>query len=367
MKKILILSDSRHEEYTLVKGALDSRNISSVLFDVCQFPQKLEIAFEVSNTDVPRLTLQFPDFTIDGSDLGFIWFHRFPVLRNLEPTLSVADKMYMDSECLFFLSALPYLLPRAYCLKPPYELFRSAMKPLQLLKAVEAGLKIPDTIVGNHVDLFRRFSNTHSEIAAKSAYSICVNQRHYQYVPELLRNFIETALLKFPVLNADVMRSFCEGKIQDFRDSFTDFFTEKIRSVEILSSVNAVKNSPVIFQQYIEKEYELRITVIGLQVFACAIFSQEKPEAAHDFRNSKHINELRHTPVNLPSHITKSILHFMQLVGLDYGSIDMIYTATGEYVFLEVNPDGGWGWTESIAGLPISEAMADFMVQKLSA
>jgi D-alanine-D-alanine ligase-like ATP-grasp enzyme len=37
----------------------------------------------------------------------------------------------------------------------------------------------------------------------------------------------------------------------------------------------------------------------------------------------------------------------------------MIVTPSGEYVLLEVNPNGQWLWIEHITGAPIADAIAE--------
>ena len=51
----------------------------------------------------------------------------------------------------------------------------------------------------------------------------------------------------------------------------------------------------------------------------------------------------------------------MDAIGLKYGAIDLIETPNGDFVFLEVNPSGQWGWISDLAGLPIPEAVADML------
>jgi hypothetical protein len=45
--------------------------------------------------------------------------------------------------------------------------------------------------------------------------------------------------------------------------------------------------------------------------------------------------------------------------GLVYSASDFAITPDGEWVFLEMNPNGQWGWLEEEAGLPIGEALAE--------
>ncbi|MEJ2669125.1 MAG: MvdD family ATP-grasp ribosomal peptide maturase, partial [Gammaproteobacteria bacterium] len=52
----------------------------------------------------------------------------------------------------------------------------------------------------------------------------------------------------------------------------------------------------------------------------------------------------------------------MDLLGLNFGCIDMILTPDDEFVFLEVNPNGQWLWVEHSLGCNISGAIADKLI-----
>ena len=54
-------------------------------------------------------------------------------------------------------------------------------------------------------------------------------------------------------------------------------------------------------------------------------------------------------------------MRLMKALKINFGAIDMILTPEGEYVFLEVNPNGQWGWIEKLTGMPISQAIADVL------
>ena len=54
----------------------------------------------------------------------------------------------------------------------------------------------------------------------------------------------------------------------------------------------------------------------------------------------------------------------MSELGLVFGVVDLICTPGGEHVFLEVNPAGEWGMLQRDLGLPISEAIADALLEE---
>ncbi len=50
-------------------------------------------------------------------------------------------------------------------------------------------------------------------------------------------------------------------------------------------------------------------------------------------------------------------------VGLASGSYDLCITHDGDLHWLELNPNGQWGWLEDETGLPIAAAFADLLEQ----
>ncbi len=64
----------------------------------------------------------------------------------------------------------------------------------------------------------------------------------------------------------------------------------------------------------------------------------------------------------LPNDVAKRCVDLVAQCGLTYGAIDLILTPDGRYVFLELNSAGEYGWIEEMSGLPISEAIADFLM-----
>jgi hypothetical protein len=117
---------------------------------------------------------------------------------------------------------------------------------------------------------------------------------------------------------------------------------------------------PVIVQAYVPKRVELRITVVGGEIFACEIHSQVTHRTKHDWRNY----DLAHTPHyvhDVPQEVGERCYRLVAALGLCYGAIDMILTPDGRYVFLEINPSGQFRWIEDITGLPISAAIAQLL------
>jgi glutathione synthase/RimK-type ligase-like ATP-grasp enzyme len=127
----------------------------------------------------------------------------------------------------------------------------------------------------------------------------------------------------------------------------------------------AVRYAPITIQEYVPKRLELRITVVGSRVFAAAIESQTGRATRDDWRRETDGNSCLsyYMPFSLPATIERQCVQLVRTLGLCFGAIDMILTPEGEYVFLEINPNGQWSWIQELTGLPIAEAIADLLVR----
>jgi hypothetical protein len=56
----------------------------------------------------------------------------------------------------------------------------------------------------------------------------------------------------------------------------------------------------------------------------------------------------------------------MHSFDLNFASIDMIVTPEGQFVFLDLNPNGQWLWLEQEIGLPLVASMADLLTKQYS-
>lgn len=118
--------------------------------------------------------------------------------------------------------------------------------------------------------------------------------------------------------------------------------------------------TPCIFQRNIPKKYEIRVTVIGEKVFAAAVYSQSDEEAKIDWRRKR----LVFKEVQLPAEIENLCVQILKELNLGFGAIDLIKTPEGEYVFLEINPNGQWVWIENQTGQRISEAIIEYLTNE---
>lgn len=118
---------------------------------------------------------------------------------------------------------------------------------------------------------------------------------------------------------------------------------------------------PFFCEEYIEKLYELRITVVGKKVFACKIDSQKSNKSKLNWKKI-HIYSLPHEIYNLPKEVEEKCINVCKELNLDYGAIDVIVSPNGKYYFVEINPAGQYLWIEQKTGMQISKAIADLLM-----
>ncbi|UCH95272.1 MAG: MvdC family ATP-grasp ribosomal peptide maturase [Candidatus Aminicenantes bacterium] len=131
---------------------------------------------------------------------------------------------------------------------------------------------------------------------------------------------------------------------------------------EDLRHLESLRHSPMVFQEYIPKEYELRIIYVDGQLFTGALHWKNPGETPVDWRTAdQEIFKWEH--FNAADDFANKIRAFMKQMGLYFGALDVILTPGGQYVFLEVNPTGEWGMLERDLGLNISDAIANALTK----
>jgi len=127
-----------------------------------------------------------------------------------------------------------------------------------------------------------------------------------------------------------------------------------VHSNIITDDVSDISLSPTYFQEYIEKDYELRITIIKDTFYCVKIIADNKI----DWRDSEDNN--LYELISTPEVVKQECLNFLKACNLDFGAFDYI-VSDGKYYFLECNPNGQWLWLEMKLGLNISKSIVEYL------
>lgn len=148
--------------------------------------------------------------------------------------------------------------------------------------------------------------------------------------------------LRQALINGEQERVIFTTRLEDLRDSDED----------------AISLAPFIAQTEIKKQYDVRVTVVGSQLFATAIRSQEYEETTVDWRQGSR-SDLKHERIEPPSEVEEQCTVLMKHLNLRYGAIDLVCDQQGKLWFLEISPNGQWAWIENLTGYPIAAAIVD--------
>lgn len=122
--------------------------------------------------------------------------------------------------------------------------------------------------------------------------------------------------------------------------------------------------SPWFIQECIEAERDVTVVFIRGHVFAFEFRRDLLPRGVVDWRLAVERDRAladTWTAHELPETIRRGIVGFMQDMGLHYGRLDFLL-AGDRYWFLEVNPNGEWGWLD-----PQGKAgILDTLIEELS-
>ncbi|MCU7493515.1 MAG: hypothetical protein HF312_13165 [Ignavibacteria bacterium] len=203
------------------------------------------------------------------------------------------------------------------CLTRPSILSVSENKVVQMKVAEKVGLKIPKSLITNIRLDADQFSNTN-----------------------------RSTIFKF----------LCNSNYEKGNNEYT-LGTNILDDSE---SLRGIEKLPIYFQEYQEKTYELRVTIIGETIYAVKILSQGHESTRIDWR--KCYNALQYGMDELPKSVRDKLFLLMKELNIKFGAFDLIFH-NGEYYFLEVNPNGQWLWLERSLGIDISEQIIKYLIK----
>jgi glutathione synthase/RimK-type ligase-like ATP-grasp enzyme len=120
---------------------------------------------------------------------------------------------------------------------------------------------------------------------------------------------------------------------------------------------------PGIFQRYIDKKSDIRVTVIGDRMYAVEIFKREGG-AFLDWRGSAMGDESVMKPCRLDPVLEQKIRSLMSRLGIVFGCIDLVVDHTNNVFFLEVNQAGQFLFVEEkVSEIPVLQSISAMLIE----
>lgn len=314
--EVLIFSSSEDAHAATIKWALSENNVNVLLTPSV----RSECGRALSVWVGPEIT------RVDGS-LSPSQFRNLRSVWNRRPKMPGSGICH-ESDREFIAGQWRYLQNNIFNLSDsvldalwvnrPADSIRAENKMVQLQAAREVGLIFPDLVVTNDV----------------------------RDVKVMLERWPRLVFKTFYPHN---WRSEVTGKVFSISVKLLD------RDSELPEE--AIALSPGIFQRYIEKAYDVRVTIIGDHFFSVKM-RQNDGVAYVDWRDHMEDEDILMEVVSLPAVIEDKLRALMKRLSLIYGCVDMVVDHEGNAYFLEVNQAGQFLFLEeALPGLPLMRAM----------
>lgn len=320
MKKVLIITskNDEHADYIIMK--MNERGLAErvIRLNTEDFLNNILYTFDGNGF---YIDLYDSKRNFHSSEICTVWYRR-PINSKILCEDPGVQK-FISGQIEQFLNGLYYILGDGVLWINDIKNNLSAKNKLyQLYIANKVGFKTPNVIISNNKEKVRSFIYDNKTICNKS--------------------------LTVPYY--------------EFQGEEHPYMTRIIHREDIEKNLESISVCPTMFQEYIEKKYDIRVVVFGDNIFAFAIYSQENELSKVDVRGLSPLM-VKHQYIELPEDINERIKQFMKKQNLYFSSIDLILAKDNEYYFIENNCNGQWLWLENVTGKNMSDSFIDCILQ----
>lgn len=202
--------------------------------------------------------------------------------------------------------------------RPRAALFAES-KLAQLQAARAAGMQIPETLIGNNAPDIASLIERHGKVVFKTFYPHSWQSEH-------------------------------SGTTYDVGVAMLDGGSDLPEQ--------AIALSPGIYQRYIDKAFDIRVTIIGGKLFSAKI--QRAGGGGYvDWRPHSYDEDIRFENFAIGIALEGKLQNLMNRLGIVFGCVDLAVDHLGDVYFLEVNQAGQFLFMEeALPELPLTRAMA---------
>lgn len=301
MVDILIISDETDVHARAILAQLRSLGEQAMIWQPADLLERGTLQADISET--VHLGYTGAD-RLDLTQVKSVWLRRTKPVK--PPPAPDWVEEFVRNESTSALEGLWEFMD-CFWVNPPCAQRAALFKLRQLSAAKKCGLKIPESLITNSPQAAEEFALQHANVIYK-----LIDERSQQYL-RLHRN--TSGVPTLPLLQSD------------------------------LPALDSVSRCIHLFQRRIDKRYDVRAVVLGEDVRAVRINSQEG-RGKIDFRLDYSVAI---TPYELPEAVSAKCVAVTKDLGLVFGCIDLAVDQDGQYVFFEVNPQGQFLWMEEQA------------------
>ena len=239
---------------------------------------------------------------VDLNEVTAVWYR-----RALYPVASVGDSY---SQRAFVAGEVRHLAfgmiwnPDLLWVNPIDKVYVAEHKIYQLITARRLGFVVPRTIVSSNVEELKEFTRSNP--------------------------------------GGTICKPIYHGLFIDGPDSYS-VYTRQVSAKDFDGKEDS--DCPVLLQEKVDRQCDLRITFIGKHCFAAAV---RTPSPTVDWRDPA--ASATFSLAEIDPQLEAKCREMLSSLGLQYGAFDFIRRPNGEDVFLEINPTGEWACQTEISG-----------------
>lgn len=323
MSTVLILTSEEDRTAELVEKELHEMETPFLRLNTEKFGNEFQIDFIVKDS-TPEILIRTCNKEIVGEEVRSIWYRRPLPPQPSEQIDEEGARQFAAEELKSSLDGALFALDCTW-VSHPSAIRTATYKPYQIKAACRYGFTVPKTLISMDPVRVKKFYNELREVGKKTAAKLVSQGPPRASTP----------------------------------DEQYSIFTTLLEDIDIARE-STLSYCPAIYQEYIEKKYELRVTVVGDKTYACEIHSQETETTRIDWRRYD-LPNTPHLPHKLDPAVENKCISLTKHFGLLFSAIDLVVSPDGQVMFLELNPNGQWGWIQELTGLPIAQALANLL------
>jgi hypothetical protein len=254
---------------------------------------------------------------ISPGDVSAVWLRRpEPIVcgRGISPEQEHCSQEWAEA-LEGFLAQIPF---RRWVNHPTANALASH-KIDQLARAQRLGLMVPKTIVTQDVDELREF------------YQQCGGR-----------------IISKPLSSGYIER------IAPGKDSL--IYTNRVLQKQ-LARRSLLGKCPTLFQEEIGKKTDVRVCFVDGDAYAVSLGAIGDDGCQRLDVRRNNMLDVRYKKIELPAKIKQLTVKLVEFYRLRFAAVDFVIDTSGDWFFLEINPNGQWAWLDLDAGMSIADAL----------
>lgn len=311
---ILVLASQDDWPTDRVVKTLTDRGADVFRLDTTEFPLTARMGARIDTAHAWSGTLETDHRSTRWEDITAVYY-RTPGPFTWPEGMSEPERRFAAAQARSGLGGLITTLD-CWWVSHPAAMSRAEYKPHQLATARAVGLNIPPTLLTSRAADVREFAD-----------------------------HVGGPLITKPVASPVLV----EG------DGMKTVYT-RLLGPDDLADLTGIDTTVHLFQAWVEKDYEVRLNIVGNHLFATKIIAGSA--ASHiDWRSD--YTSLTYETTYVPPDVADKALRYMDEMELAFGALDFVVDPDGVWWMLECNPCGQWDWIQGATGQLIAEAIAD--------